>query len=228
MENCAVNNKIAFLFDLDGVLVDSESEYTRIWQRIESEFPTGVENFTSKIKGTTLPNILETYFPSPKVRTKVEALLYELEQKMVYRYCDGAKELLDTLHEKNIPIALVTSSNNIKMTHLYKDIPEFRDYFITVVDDHAVTRSKPDPQGYLIGAERLGVNIHNCVVIEDSLQGVKAGKNAGAYVIGDIGTLPGEILSPYCDKMIHNLNEINVDEVINVLKNRNTKNRNTL
>ncbi|MCM1152816.1 MAG: HAD family phosphatase [Muribaculum sp.] len=215
-----MTDKVAFLFDLDGVLVDSESEYTRIWQHIDNIYPTGVEDFTKKIKGTTLPHILDRYYPDMDVRAKVEQLLYEQEKKMVYRYCDGAKQLLDVLHEKGIPIALVTSSNDHKMQHLYHDIPEFRSYFDTVIDDHCVTKSKPDPQGYLLAANRLNINIYNCAVVEDSLQGVKAGRSSGAYVIGDIGTLSGDVLKPYCDLLVNNLREINVDNLIELLQNR--------
>lgn len=191
----------AFLFDLDGVLVDSEREYTRIWQHIDDVYPTGVENFSTKIKGTTLPNILDTYYPDLAIRSKVENLLYEQERKMVYSYCPGARELLDGLRADGVPMALVTSSNDVKMEHLYRDLPEIRDYFDTIIDAHDVTRSKPDPQGYLFGAERLGLDIHRCIVMEDSLQGVKAGRSAGAYVVGVAGTLPADVIAPYSDEV---------------------------
>lgn len=195
----------AFLFDLDGVIVDSEREYTRIWQHIDDVYPTGIDNFTTKIKGTTLPNILDTYYPDLEIRSRVENLLYEQERKMVYSYCPGAKALLDGLRAVGIPMAMVTSSNDIKMRHLFHDIPELRDYFATIIDDHSVTRSKPDPQGYLLGAGRLGVDIRRCIVVEDSLQGVKAGRNAGAYVVGVAGTLPADVIAPYCDEVVATL-----------------------
>lgn len=207
----------AFLFDLDGVLIDSEREYTRIWQTIEERFPTGVQNFTKKIKGTTLPNILDTYFPDSEVRSQVEKMLYELEQKMIYTYCPGAKEFLDKLKTRGIRMALVTSSNDIKMRHLYRDIPEIRSYFVKIIDDRCVTRSKPDPQGYLLGAEACEENPCKCVVVEDSLQGVKAGEAAGAFVIGVEGTLPAETIAPHCRQVVSNLTQVDIDSIIRQL-----------
>lgn len=212
--------KTAFLFDLDGVIVDSEREYTRIWNAIDEQFPTGEDNFATKIKGTTLDNILSLYYPDNKVREKVETLLYKKEQEMTYQYCDGAKQLLDTLRDKGVAMALVTSSNDIKMRHLFRDRPELRDYFVEIIDDRKVTRSKPDPQGYLLGSAAVGADIKNCAVVEDSLQGVKAGKSAGAYVIGIAGTLPADVLSPYCDIVVERISEIDVDSTLRILSAR--------
>ncbi|MCM1428789.1 MAG: HAD family phosphatase [Clostridium sp.] len=215
-----MSNNVAFLFDLDGVLVDSEREYTRIWETINQEYPTGVENFEIKIKGTTLTNILATYYPEPEERANVEKMLYKLEQEMVYSYCIGAKELLDSIRDRQIPTALVTSSNDIKMAHLYKDLPHFKEFFVKVIDDHCVHHSKPDPEGYLLGAEATDVEISHCCVVEDSLQGVRAGRCAGAYVVGVAGTLPKETLAPECDIVVESLKEINLDKLIGILKCR--------
>lgn len=199
---------IAFLFDLDGVLIDSESGYTLIWNEIERLFPTGVENFSQKIKGTTLESILSTYFPSPYVREEVEHLLYEMENKMAYDYTDGARLLLDKLKLLKFPAVLVTSSNDIKLQHLWLQHPEMLNDFIAVIDGDMVRKSKPDPEGYLLGASKTGLNPSKCVVVEDSLQGVKAGKAAGAFVIGVAGTLPAEVLAPHSNIVVHSLKEI--------------------
>ncbi len=197
---------IAFLFDLDGVLIDSEQEYTRIWHTIEQEFPTGVENFTLKIKGTTLENILDTYFKIN--RNKVEDRLYSLEREMRYNYTKGAPELLDYLHKQNIPCVMVTSSNSVKLDHLWTQLPELRQYFSSVIDGDMVTQSKPNPEGYLNGAKAVGLPPSRCIVVEDSLQGVKAGRAADAYVIGVAGTLPAATLRPFCDQIVNSLDEI--------------------
>ena len=206
---------IAFLFDLDGVLIDSEQEYTRIWHTIDQEFPTGVENFALKIKGTTLENILDTYFKIN--RNKVEERLYCLESEMRYNYTKGAPELLDYLHKYNIPCVMVTSSNHIKLNHLWSQLPELKQYFNSVIDGDMVTRSKPDPEGYLNGARAVGLLPSRCVVVEDSLQGVKAGQAAGAYVIGVAGTLPSDTLRPFCNQVVNSLDEINFTLISKVM-----------
>lgn len=198
----------AFLFDLDGVLINSEKEYTRIWETIEKKYPTGVENFALKIKGTTLEDILDRHFPDPVIRPKVEDMLYELEAAMTYQYCDGAKELLETLKERNIPMSLYTSSNSYKMNHLYKDLPDIKNYFGSVITGEMVTESKPNPEGYIKAAKSLGYDPKDCIVVEDSLQGVRAGHNAGAYVIGVAGTLPAHTLEPEADFVVDSIGDI--------------------
>lgn len=196
------------LFDLDGVLVDSEREYTLIWERINKEFPTDVPNFAERIKGTTLENILSLHYPDPEVRKNVERRLLEEESKMVYRYCPGAHELLEDLRRSNVPMALFTSSNEIKMDHLYNDIPGIKDYFDVIITGDMVRHSKPDPEGYLKAARELGLKNGKWVVVEDSLQGVKAGKASGGSVMGVAGTLPAKVLEPYCNEVVETLNGI--------------------
>ncbi|MCH5237082.1 MAG: HAD family phosphatase [Muribaculaceae bacterium] len=211
-------NNIGFLFDLDGVLIDSEREYSKIWSTINREFPTGVKSLEKIIKGCTLDKILNDFYPEKNIQTKVAARLHELEQKMKYRYLPGSKEFLDKLSERKLKKALVTSSDNTKMRHLKEEIPELLDYFDFIVTADLVTESKPSPQGYLAAAKKIDRKIKNCVVFEDSLQGVMAGRNAGAYVIGIYGTLPGETLSPYSDMIIGSLSEIVLENLIEKLE----------
>lgn len=194
-----------FLFDLDGVIIDSEREYTRIWEKIGSEYPTGVQDFAQKIKGTTLENILSEYYPQEDVRSEVRKRLYEEEAVMKYSFCPGAEEFLQRLRQMGIPAALYTSSDGYKMGHLYRDIPQLKDYFNVIVTGDDVTDSKPDPEGYILAAEGLGLEPGECAVVEDSLQGVKAGRAAGAKVIGVEGSVPADVLAPYCDMIISNL-----------------------
>lgn len=205
------SDTIGVLFDLDGVLVDSEKEYTRIWNQIESEYPTGVEDFARKIKGTNLDDILTRYYPDPTLRNMVRQRLYELEGKMKYDYCPGAERVLTHLRKAGIPIALYTSSNHKKMEHLYRDLPDIRQYFDCIVLGDMVKESKPSPEGYIIAAEGLGLSAGHWAVVEDSLQGVKAGRASGGKVIGVAGTLPAEIIQPYSDLVIDSMEKFPVD-----------------
>lgn len=215
-----MDKRIGALFDLDGVIIDSENTYTEIWRRIESKFPTGVPDFPRVIKGTTLDNILGTYFSGEEVRPKVEKMLIEEEQDMIYAYLPGALEFLMSLKSNGIPMALVTSSNSKKMAHLRDCIPDIEDNFDFIVVGEMVQNSKPDPEGYLFAASQIGVNPSRCVVFEDSLQGVKAGKAAGAFVVGVVGTLTAETLAPYSDILVENLSEIDLCKLIETLRNR--------
>lgn len=183
------------LFDLDGVLIDTETSYTEFYKELDKIYPTGVERFPYVIKGTTLDNILKTYFPDPDVAADVVRRLHEYEATMDYAIYDGVCELLDELAGNGFATAVVTSSDAQKMSYLQRRHPGFLDRFTTVVTAADVTRSKPDPQGYLLAAERIAVPIERCFVFEDSLSGMAAGMASGATVISLATTLPTEALS---------------------------------
>lgn len=191
----------AALFDLDGVIVDTESIYTDFWDDIDRRYPTGVDNFARVIKGNTLARILDTYFDE-NLRDEILVLLKEQEESMRYRLFDGVSDFLDRLIENDIPKAIVTSSNDRKMSRLFSQIPELRPKFEAIITDAMVERSKPDPQGYLIAAEKLGVDPSDCVVFEDSFAGLEAGRRAGAYVVALATTNPRESLYEKADEVI--------------------------
>lgn len=212
--------KTGFLFDLDGVLIDSERSYSRFWSQIDALYPTGIPHFERVIKGTTIYDILNRYFPDADVRKDIERRLYEFEGIIVYHFEKGALELLTELKRRDIPAVLVTSSDKVKMANLWRQLPELKPLLAGVVDADSVTHSKPDPEGYLKGAAIAGVDPKRCVVFEDALTGVQAGHNAGSYVVGMTGTLGAEKLAPYSDKLLDNLTQLDLDALIDTLKNR--------
>lgn len=210
--------KPGFLFDLDGVLIDSERRYTRIWQQIVDKYPTGIDNFPHVIKGMTLYNILDRYYPDPAVREAVEEMCIAAEAHIDYDYMPGAKALLTQLRSMNVPMAMVTSSDKPKMQALRLKLPDLCEWFDAVVDGNMVTKGKPDPEPYLTGARLLGLDPHHCVVIEDSLTGIEAGKRAGALVVGLSDTLGREAIMPKAHITIDSLEELNPQKVINILR----------
>ena len=212
--------RIGFLFDLDGVIIDSEREYTRIWHRINEEFPTGVENFEYAIKGRTLTEILDRFFPDRSVHPKVVKRLYEMEGEMRYPLLPGADAMLSELERRRIPRVLVTSSNDRKMAHLREEQPGLQERFSAIVTADMIERSKPDPEGYLLGAKLCGAAPEHCVVFEDSRQGVMAGRAAGCLVVGLTTTLPEAEIKSYCDVIVPDLSHIDIDEIEKELAKR--------
>ncbi len=209
-----------FLFDLDGVIIDSESEYTRIWSDIDRHFPTGVANFPIVIKGQTLTEILNRYYPRNQ-HAAITDMLNTLEQQMKYNYLPGAREMLLELKSREIPSVLVTSSNEMKMRRLREELPELEGLFTDIVTADRICHSKPDPEGFLLGARLCNARPRDCVVFEDSLQGVTAGHRAGCYVVGLSTTLPAEQLRPMADRIVETLSQITIDEVIEAIENKN-------
>ncbi len=202
----------AALFDLDGVLIDSEGVYYDFWDDIEKRFPTGIPDFASAIKGSTLKKIME-YYPDPEVKKDVIELLKEQEQSMRYVIFDGVVPFLDELKKRDVPCAIVTSSNEDKLRKLFAQNEGFADHFDVVITDRQVTRSKPDPQGYLLAAERLGCDPSDCVVFEDSFSGLEAGRHAGAIVVGLATTNSRESIKGKADKIIDNFVGFSVEDI---------------
>jgi len=215
--------KVGFLFDLDGILIDSEREYSRIWALVNREFPSGKDNLEEIIKGCTLDKILGDHYPDTEIQQKVTKRLYELEGKMKYNYLPGARELLKALDERGIPAVMVTSSNDDKMAHLDEELPEIKSFFSFIITANHVSKSKPDPEGYILGAKMIGCRPQDCVVFEDSIQGVMAGSNAGAYVVGVTGTNPRHSLEPYADVVVDSLLEVDIDSVLKAISEKNDK-----
>lgn len=185
------------LFDLDGVLADTEGSYTRFWDDIGRRYPTGIPHFATAIKGTNLQSILALW-PDEATRNAVSRAIRHYDSTMAYPLFPATMPLLHELQRRGIALALVTSSDKVKMASLARQHPQLMAMFAAVVDGSMVSRSKPDPEGYLRGAAALGLDAADCWVVEDSLQGVQAGQASGATVVGIATTLPAEVLAPHC------------------------------
>lgn len=188
------------LFDLDGVLIDSESLYTVFWSDMERRYPTGDPDYAYSIKGMTLSRILLNY--PENLRQEVVRAIHDYEQSMIYPVMPGVYELLGKLRAAGAAMAIVTSSDKVKMDYLYRQQPRFAELFDIIIDGSMVTRSKPDPQGYLMAAEKLGIDPKDCLVFEDSMQGLQAGRASGARVIGMATTFPAERVAPLADVVL--------------------------
>ncbi len=203
----------AVLFDLDGVLIDSEGAYTEFWAGIDSLYPTGVENFPLVIKGTTLPDILNRYF-APSLHDDIIQRGRNYEATMKFPIFPGAEQCVRKIKSRGIPCAVVTSSLADKMERLCKYYPEFFGLFDTVLTGNDVKKSKPDPEGYIKTAQSLGADPAHCLVVEDSCQGMQAGKAAGATVAGITRTVGREATSLEADIVIDSIAELDIDNIL--------------
>lgn len=194
----------AALFDLDGVIVDTESQYTDIWEKLFGEFLGEGRDLAIKIKGQTLVQIYDAYFSGDKeaLRPMVKQRLDEYEAQMHYPYIAGAEEYVKALKANGIKTAVVTSSNLAKMANVYKAHPELQAMFDAILTSEDFERSKPDPDCYLKAAARLQCPVDECIVYEDSFNGIKAGKDASMKVIGLATTNPTAAISPLCDLVV--------------------------
>lgn len=206
------------LFDLDGVVVDSESIYTQFWSDIDKLYPTGVENFAIAIKGNTLQRILADYFPDNDVKQDILERIKDFEINMRYKPFAEAIRFINELKRNQFRIAIVTSSSQKKMDNLYAQNPGFREMFDAVVTGDMVSHSKPDPEPYLLGAKAIGVAPESCYVFEDSISGIESGIRAGATVIGLATTLPYDKIDGKAHLTINDFTGFHVGDMLSVEK----------
>ena len=200
------------LFDLDGVLLDSEGQYTFFWAAMEEEYKTGIPDFAHYIKGMHLARILG-YFKSDEVRQNIVCKLVDFERNMKYEFFPGALDFIQQLREARIPMAIVTSSDRKKMQSLYSQYPEFPTLFDKIITGDMVTRAKPDPECFVLGAQQIGVDIKDCIVFEDSRNGLIAARKSGARVIGIATTLSASEVASLSDLTVNAINELTLEKV---------------
>lgn len=215
----------AVLFDMDGLMIDTESLSTEAF--INSAKAQGynmTKEETLKVLGFTKANIYQfwiDYFQGTNVDGKklvddhyeyIENVLYTVgPKKMPY-----VEELLKYLRENNYKIAVASSSdtadikNNLEKTKLEKYIDE-------IASGAEVENGKPAPDVFLLAAERLGVDAKDCLILEDSKAGIKAGKASGAmvFMVPDMFTVDKEC-EDTADRILTNLGE-----VIEILEGKN-------
>ena len=207
MPQINISDFSAVLFDLDGVIVDTEGQYSLFWKQIGEEYMPGMPDFALAIKGRTLTQIYDTYFPDAADRAAITERLNAFERQMDFPYIAGAREFLEALQAQGVPTAIVTSSNCDKMACLYARHPEIKNLVTAVLTAEDARRSKPAPDCYLAAAERLGADISNCIVFEDSPSGLAAGRASGAFVIGVSTSLAATEIEPLCDMYIEDFKE---------------------
>lgn len=209
--------EIGVLFDLDGVLLDTEGIYTDFWQAIDDKYPTGVPGFAHIIKGSNLATILDTYYPDKNLQKIIIGILDDFEKEMKYRPFDSAMTFVAELKKHAIPTCIVTSSSMLKMNNAFEQLPGFREQFDGLITGDMVKNCKPNPEGYLLGADLLGVKPENCYVFEDSLQGIQAGINAGCKVVALTTTVTRDKIEKLkADKIINDFADFTVSDMLSL------------
>lgn len=195
----------ACLFDLDGVVFDTEPLYTIFWRKIGREFRPDIPNFEHIIKGQTLTQIYDRFFCGQEnVRQQITLLLNEYEKRMDYEYVTGFETFVENIRREGVKTAVVTSSNRAKMSNVYRQHPEFQGYFDAILTSEDFAESKPSPDCYLKAAARFGVLPTDCMVFEDSFNGLRSGVASGAHVTGLSTTNTASEIQPYCEEVISN------------------------
>ena len=191
----------AVIFDMDGVLVDSNPYHLRKWADFldEHQIPYNPDDLPNQILGQRNDTAFRFFFGSQLSDSDILRLSEELEERFRQVFRPHARPLpgLDTLiaacHRAAIPMA-VASSAMAKNVEFIVEVLGFRSYFRCLVTGDEVIHPKPHPEIYLKTAERLGIDPACCVTFEDSFVGVESAKGAGMKCVAIASTFPLEEL----------------------------------
>jgi HAD superfamily hydrolase (TIGR01509 family) len=219
--------RVAVLFDMDGLLIDSEP----IWSIAEEEVMADLGGpWRPEIKAALVGKRLDetaqiflSFAPgSERDAAYVESFLLHrmcalFRQRLPWQ--PGARELLDALRDRGVPLALVSSSYRPLVDAALEDMGA--DRFAATLAGDEVTHAKPHAEPYLRAALALGLDPASCVVLEDSLTGVLAGEAAGCTVVAvpsvvDVPAAPGRHLVP-------SLRDIDVDWLLSLPEGRRSE-----
>ncbi|MCD8291307.1 MAG: HAD family hydrolase [Prevotella sp.] len=208
----------AALFDLDGVVFDTESQYSIFWGGQCRQYHPERPGLEKEIKGQTLVQIFDRYFADMKDKqVEIVKKLNEFEQQMTFGYIEGFMDFIMSLRANGVKTAIITSSNKLKMDTVYAARPEVNDLFDAILTSEDFEKSKPDPDCYMKGAEKFRLPKEQCVVFEDSFNGLKSGRAAGMKVVGLATTNAAEAIAPYSDYVISDFRSLDYRKICGIL-----------
>ena len=188
----------AVLFDMDGVIVDTEPLHeaaliglyaARGWPVADPKFFA----FKGRVPPDVFGEIAATFGGDAGLHAADKHVLFEALFEAHAALVPGARAFVESVRARGLAAALVTSARRSEQARVFERFA-LGGLFAKVVAAEDVTRAKPDPEPYLAGAARLGVPPGACLVVEDSVHGVASGVAAGCTVAGYTGTFPADAL----------------------------------
>ena len=213
----------ACLFDLDGVIVDTAKYHYIAWRRLANDlgFDLTLEQ-NERLKGVSRIESLEIILAIGGVHLTDEEKIGRATEKNL-RYLElcqqmtpedtlpGVRSFMNELKDSGIRVGLGSASKNAKVILERIDM---LDFFDTIVDGNRVSRGKPDPEVFLIGASDLSINPENCVVFEDAVAGIQSAKAAGMLAIGvgekSVLTEADFVIEGFANFRVHDLIEFSL------------------
>ena len=180
----------AFLFDLDGVLIDSEPLHGKAWKETAALFDLNLTNSQIKLlRGRRRIDCANELVKSIPKRVKREDVLnvhkpISSRLMLTAQAMPGSESLIKRCHQNNIPMALVTSSSSESLKIKTANHKWMNLFSIKVLgDDKFLNKGKPAPDPYLLAAQKLNVAPKECWAVEDSIAGVSSALKAGCFVL---------------------------------------------
>ncbi|MBX2954938.1 MAG: HAD family phosphatase [Cyclobacteriaceae bacterium] len=218
-----MSKSFAVIFDMDGVIVDTNPFHKETINQFCKKygFQLTDEELRTKIYGRTNREWITNLFGTI-TEQQLEAYAFEKEQMFRDAYAahikpvEGLILFLDMLKQNNIPRSIATSAPRANVDFVFKGTGIGK-YFDIILDESMVTHGKPHPEIYIKSAQAFNLPNEQCIVIEDSLSGIQAGKAAGSKVIGITTTHTPEEMSD-TDLVIDNFTTLTIDQLESLIK----------
>jgi len=212
----------AVIWDMDGVIADTAPYHLEAWQEVfhkrgadftEEDFRHSFGQRNDTIIRNALGKEVSQDEINAIARDKEESFRRRIRQNL--KPLPGAIKLIKSLAKDGVKLALASSApiENIQLLTRGLGID---DYFDSIICDQDVTEGKPNPQVFLLAAQRLGIEPKDCIVIEDAVAGVSAAKKAGMLCLGITNTHPRASLIE-ADLVVNTLEEVTVSDLEQLL-----------
>ncbi|NLU52254.1 MAG: HAD family phosphatase [Clostridiaceae bacterium] len=214
----------ALVFDMDGVIIDSEPIHTQILVQVLKELgkdvdPREFDEFIG-MRDDEMWGVLKKRHMLKETVEQLLALHDTYKKKRFFgndlEPIQGIPELISKAKSMNLKIALATSSHRFLAEQILKTL-KIRHYFDALVTGNDVSNSKPDPEVYIKAALSLGVEPSECIAIEDSYFGIKASKGAGMKCIAYLNPNSGSQDTSSADLTVSSIKDIDLDKIIELL-----------
>ncbi len=213
-----MNHKIGLLFDMDGVIAHTNPHHKSVIKDFCKKYDIDVtdEFLEQKVYGRTNKEWIPEVFGHIE-ESRIESLADEKESLFREQYksdlkpVNGLLPFLEAMKAENVPMVVGTSAPYENADFILSGL-EIQGYFAAILSSADVTVGKPHPEIYLKAAKAINLDPTKCVVLEDSLAGVKAGKAAGSKVIGITTTHTVEELKD-CDLVISDFNNLRYTDI---------------
>lgn len=211
----------AFIFDMDGTMVDNMMVHHRAWQIKLAEL--GLEMELEEVRQTIHgknEEILARLFGERFTPEEFKRISWEKENAYRRQFIselkliDGLPDFLQKVHSKDIPMGVGTAAPAENVNFVLDNIYGLRNYFQTVVHAGMVSKGKPDPQVFQMVAQGMGVPLEECLIFEDSPTGVETAHRAGCQVVVVTTTHSKEEFERFPNVLRFIDNYLNLDDLL--------------
>lgn len=224
--------EIGALFDWDGVIIDSARQHEESWillaRECGEELPHGHFKLGFGRKNEAIIAGILKWTEDAKQIAALSRRKEELYRELVIAEgtepLPGVREFLERLREAKVPCAIGSSTHRANIETIFT-ITGLARYFSHVVAGEDVTVGKPNPQVFLLGAQRIGRAPARCVVFEDALPGLQAALEGGMRAVAVATTHPVDGLEPWADRVVKQLDELSVADLEAIVRSERSRDR---